>query len=290
MANNVEKFLIEFVLKDKDALQGIKNFTNAYQTLQKKVQTSANTTQRATRASAQALQMDRRRAEASKKLNAIYSKRIALEARVQSGVGAMKRSANFEAVARADPRRASAIAGQLESAIRKGDIQAINNAKNALRRYGQEARRTQRSVLSLRTAQQGLGDSTRHMIRAYASLFTVLAATGSINKVGQGFEAMNSAMLAAMESKEEAAKQVEFLDKVTSRLGLSLLDTADQYTKFTFAAKGKLPTEDVNFFFQSMAEAGTVLGISNERMKLSFNAVQQMLNKTTVQSEELKRQ
>ena len=138
------------------------------------------------------------------------------------------------------------------------------------------AKKLQNRTKSLNVAQRGLSDSTKHLVRSYASVFAVLAGTNAINKTGQSFEALNSAMLAAMGTPEEAAKQIEFLDKMTSRLGMSLIDTADQYTKFTFASKGKLPTEEVNFLFQSMSEMGTVLGVSKERMKLSFTAIQQI--------------
>lgn len=167
---------------------------------------------------------------------------------------------------------------------------AYDNLTASLTRSSTAVGRHKRATLGLHTAQTGLADSTRNMVRSYASLFAIMAGTGAINRVGQNFEAINSAMLAAMGTQESAKEQMLFLDQVTDRLGLSIADTADQYTKFTFAAKGKLSTEEVNELFQSMAEMGTVLGVSKERMKLSFTAIQQMMNKTTVQSEELKRQ
>ena len=190
-----------------------------------------------------------------------------------------------------DFRRGSAESGTFKAKINNakstGELRDLNNE---MQRNLHMHRKQQAELKKTNAAQRGLSDSTKHLIRSYVSVFAILGATNSINRVGQQFEAIDSAMLAAMGSTEEAAKQIAFLDTMTSRLGLSLADTADQYTKFIFASKGKMETEDVNFLFQSMAEMGTVLGISKDRMKLSFTAIQQMMNKGTISSEELKRQ
>lgn len=238
----------------------------------------------------QQLAMQKRLEASTKRVNAVYNRRKAIENRVARLSGALGRSQAFTAIAAADPSRASALRSKFETGIRRGDEKAIQRVRDAMAQYGRQVASTRNKVLSLKTVQNGLKDSTRNMLRSYVSLFSIFGATKSINKVGQGFEAMESAMLAAMGNKEDAARNIQFLDEMTSRLGLSLLDTADQYTKFVFASKGKLDTEQVNTFFESVAEAGTVLGVSRERMKLSFNALQQMLNKTTVQNDELKRQ
>lgn len=137
---------------------------------------------------------------------------------------------------------------------------------------------------------RGLSDSSRNLVRSYVSVFAVLGASTFINQTGQKFESMESSMLAATGSTKEAAKEIEFLDKMTDRLGLSLVDTADAYSKFLFASKDKLSQEQTRELFEGLSELGTTLGISKERMKLSMNSITQMMNKTKVTSEELKNQ
>lgn len=159
-----------------------------------------------------------------------------------------------------------------------------------IREYAHSAKKAIKATEEQNIATKGLTDSTRNLIRSYVSVFAVMAAAKSINKVGQDFEAMNSAMLAATGTKKAAAEEIEFLDKMTSRLGMSLLDTSDAYTKFLFAGQGKLSTSETRELFEGLSELGTTLGISKERMKLSMTAIQQMMNKGTVTSEELKRQ
>ena len=135
---------------------------------------------------------------------------------------------------------------------------------------------------------RGLNDSSRNLVRSYVSVFAVLGATTSINRVGQSFESMNSSMLTATGNVELAAKEVEFLQNMTRRLGTSMIDTSDSYSKFLFASRGKLDTSQTRELFEGLSELGTTLGISKERMKLSMNAITQMLNKGKISSEELR--
>jgi tape measure domain-containing protein len=199
----------------------------------------------------------------------------------------------MQTVARGNPQRASAAIKAYHKNLTKGTLasaEANRHLVQSLRQTATQLKRVERASRKTSAAQRGLRDSTHHLIRSYASVFALMAGTTAINKTGQDFEALNSAMLAAMGTTESATEQISNLDKLTDRLGLSLLDTADQYTKFVFASKGKLPTEEVNLLFEGMAELGTTLGVSKERMKLSFTAIQQMMNKSTISSEELKRQ
>lgn len=197
--------------------------------------------------------------------------------------------------ASADPKIAARLK-QIEKAYisnRKATLNgaAANAQFNAsLRDLNNSVIRARQRILSLTTVQNGLRDSTRNMVRQYASMFALFGATRSINSVGQQFEGLDSAMLAAFGNMDEAQAEIEHLDKLTTRLGMSLLDTATSYTKFIFASKGKMDTSEVRFLFDSMSELGTVLGLDKNRLNLSFVAIQQMMNKTTVMSEELKRQ
>lgn len=173
------------------------------------------------------------------------------------------------------------------SATAKANMNAL---RISLREFSQEQRKAIMQTKKHSIAMQGLNDSTRHLIRSYVSVFAVLGATNSINQTGQRFEAMDSAMLAATGTAELAADEIGFLDKMTSRLGLSLLDTSDAYSKFLFASKDKLDQDETRELFEGLSELGTTLGISKEKMKLSMNAITQMMNKGKVSSEELRLQ
>lgn len=177
-----------------------------------------------------------------------------------------------------------------QAELAKGNRAEFAKLNQTISEYAYKQRQATMQTRKANLAMQGLNDSTRHMIRSYASLFAVLATAQSINTVGQKFEAMQSAMLAATGTSQEASQEIEFLDKMTSRLGLSLLDTSDAYTKFLFASKGKLDQSETRELFEGLSELGTTLGVSKERMKLSMNAITQMMNKGKISSEELRLQ
>lgn len=197
------------------------------------------------------------------------------------------RSNDFKMLLQRTPQQAGMFEGRAKSMLARGDEAGFAALESQVARTTATMRKHTNTMLGMQTVQNGLSDSTRNMVRSFASVYALFAASSSINRTGQNFESLQSAMLAAMGTTDDAATQIAFLEEMTQRLGLSMLDTADQYTKFTFAAKGKLDTDQVNELFENMSELGLVLGVSKERMKLSFVALQQMMNKSTVTSEEL---
>ena len=177
----------------------------------------------------------------------------------------------------------------IDRAITRGDADEVERLRRKLQLLANDYHKSAQAARKASFAQQGLNDSTRNLVRSYVSIFA-LEGTQAINKTGQDFESLKASMLAATGTSQEAAAEMAFLDKMTSRLGQSLLDSADSYTKFLFASKGKLTTEETRELFTGVSEFATILGLSKERLKLSFTAIQQMMNKGTVTSEELKRQ
>lgn len=185
------------------------------------------------------------------------------------------------------------------SRMRGADANIVANAGNVdqLKRYGEQLARNNaelntaaRRSFGLAAAQGSLRDSTRNLVREYASLYALFAGTSYINQTGQAFESIESSMLAATGNTKDAAAEMQYMIDLSKRLGLRVKEVSNEYTKFKFSAKGKISTEQQQELFTSVSELGTVLGISQERMKLSMNAMSQMMSKTTVQADELKNQ
>lgn len=148
--------------------------------------------------------------------------------------------------------------------------------KRSLAGAAAQYRRTAREALGLHNVQRGLTNSTRNMIQAYASVFLVMQGVTSINRVGQQFEAMDSAMLAAFGTQEKAAEQIQFLERLSTRLGISVLETSNAFAKLSFSAKDDMSVEDIQGLFTGLTEFGRVMGVDNERMKWSVMAIQQI--------------
>uniref|UniRef100_UPI000AFFEED6 tape measure protein n=1 Tax=Delftia lacustris TaxID=558537 RepID=UPI000AFFEED6 len=88
-----------------------------------------------------------------------------------------------------------------------------------------------------------------------------------------------------------SAAEIAYLRKATSDLGLAFDSTAKAYQQFSAAARGTaLEGEKARAIFESVAKASAVMGLSAENTSGVLLALQQMISKGTVQSEELRGQ
>ncbi|QDP59456.1 MAG: hypothetical protein GOVbin4162_30 [Prokaryotic dsDNA virus sp.] len=159
-----------------------------------------------------------------------------------------------------------------------------------LRRTAAGMRKARRDAINLTTAQQGLKDSVRNSIRAYASLFALMEGTTAINRVGQDFEGMRASMLASSGGAVQAGKDLAFVRGEAVRLGLDLRDATDNFVKFQFAAKETMSQADTRALFTGFSEFATALQLTPARYEKALTALQQMMNKEQVMAEELKNQ
>lgn len=89
----------------------------------------------------------------------------------------------------------------------------------------------------------------------------------------------------------KVAEDYAFINQTADRLGLSLKDAADGYTKFGAAAKASgLETEKIRQTYLGVAEASKVLGLTSSETSLTFQALTQMASKQKITMEELRQQ
>ena len=127
------------------------------------------------------------------------------------------------------------------------------------------------------------------------SFAAALAAVGfsvmRFSKSIAAIEAIDRTMEAATGSAENAAKAWAFVEKESKRLGLSLEVTSSRYAKLSAAMMGtSIQGEELDKIFTAIAEKGAILGLTNERIALTFLAIEQMGSKSVVSMEELRRQ
>jgi tape measure domain-containing protein len=196
-------------------------------------------------------------------------------------------SPTFQNLSRINPTQAANFKQQIDTANSVREL--ITLQKQMVNTLG-DTRRLQKQLFSLHTVQNGLADSTRNMVRSYASLFAVMAGVDAVKQVGMDFEGMRAAMLAATGEGENVKDNLKFVDDLATRLGTNLKDATDSYIKLKFAAKGKMGTEEVEALFTAVSELGTSLKINPEAMKGGLRALGQMLNKNQLMAEEVKSQ
>ncbi len=88
-----------------------------------------------------------------------------------------------------------------------------------------------------------------------------------------------------------AADDIDYLRKLTQRLGLQFDTTASSYMKFAAAARQtSLEGSGARQVFESVSKAAAVMGLSAEQSEGALLALQQMISKGTVSAEELRGQ
>jgi tape measure domain-containing protein len=104
-------------------------------------------------------------------------------------------------------------------------------------------------------------------------------------------QAIEYGLNAVTRSAVSTHAEIEFLQKVANTAGLRFDDLAASYTKFYVAAKSaNLSLAATHDVFQTVSQAAGVLHLQAENTGLAFLALEQMLSKGTVQTEELRRQ
>jgi tape measure domain-containing protein len=110
-------------------------------------------------------------------------------------------------------------------------------------------------------------------------------------ELAKTFDSLGFALERTSKNLEEARMNTMFMLKLSSDLGLSLIATTTRFIKFAAAARNSgLAMKDVQSIFGTMAKAGAVLGLRTDELSGVFLALEQMLSKGKVTTEELRRQ
>lgn len=208
--------------------------------------------------------------------------------RMQAKANAVRRTVSYQNLASAG--KLGDTDKRINELVKRRDVEGLKDLNMELRRHSKALNKASRETAKLNTIQRGLNDSTRNMVRQYASVFAILGGTVAIKRIGQDFQGMDAAMLASSGSAEAAAEDMEFLDNLVTEMGLNLKDTTDAFVKFKFAAKGKISQGEQEDLFTSLSMFGTSLKVGNEDLKRAQRALSQIMSKGVVMSEELKGQ
>jgi tape measure domain-containing protein len=121
-------------------------------------------------------------------------------------------------------------------------------------------------------------------------LTSVQSALLSIPQAGiQQQQALSS--IYAIFGTEEGNKNLKFLQQLSSSAGQYIGDLQEAYRKFAPSAMlAGAKQEEVNQIFEDFTKVSTVLHFSTDQVKSLYLALEQMYAKTTVQSEEIKKQ
>lgn len=175
-------------------------------------------------------------------------------------------------------------AGRLDIDAYGRALDAIRNRRNALQGIGDEAKRTNLQLNSLTTTirrVQGL------LVTGFAG-FGVTSASRAIINTNLEWQQAQSTLQAATGSSAQARQELEYVREVSERLGLELLNTSQAYARLVAAAKEtpELGTA-IRGIFEGVSSATTALNLTKEETNGILLALEQMVSKGKVQTQEL---
>lgn len=181
-------------------------------------------------------------------------------------------------------------------ASEKASVIEINKAQKAFDGYDAKIKKADKAVGDFsknvgnyKSAFGGVGDlfSAFGFVGGVAGL---AALSKGIFETSKELQSLDLALKSVTETEANFAEQQLFLSGISKKYGLEIKDLTKQYTAFYVAAKDKLAGNEIQQIFEDIARSGSTLGLSNEALERSFTAVNQMLSKGTIASEELRGQ
>lgn len=168
-------------------------------------------------------------------------------------------------------------------------------------RLGLQSREFTRGILKAQNDLTNMRKSTEKLSASFKSMkrIAVVSFAGwrvkelamAIANVGIEMDRLKRGMNAAAGSVYEGGKSIQFLKDESMRLGLVFRTQVKGFQQLAAAAKGtKITLTDVKEMYLGIAEASTVMQLSQDQNKFALYALQQMISKGVVTMEELRRQ
>jgi tape measure domain-containing protein len=179
-------------------------------------------------------------------------------------------------------REAATSARKVEQEMRS--IAGANNAADAA------FRRATGSMRGLENAFSGTFQAGS-LFRTMLGSITFGSFVSSVFQAGSALEQFTVSMGVASGSSAKAMSELDYIDGLAGNLGVGLQTARDNYSKFAISASlAGVEASKTRHIFESVSTAMAVLGKGTEDQNLAFLALEQMMSKGKVSSEELRRQ
>ena len=138
-----------------------------------------------------------------------------------------------------------------------------------------------------RSTAMGMGDIRSSLIQMTAA-YTGFSVAANVFNTGKEFDSLTASMKLFAKDDAGVKAEMKFISDEAERLGINFQEAASQYTKFSIVARNKLSEEDRKGLFTGFSEYATVLQVDQYRFSRGMMALQQMLSKSKLSSEELR--
>ena len=158
-------------------------------------------------------------------------------------------------------------------------------------------RSIERTGKKSKKANAGMGSLTRGVKQLFAAFGLIMGVQlfatiiKDTFKLILAFDSLRFATEKITENTWEYSQSMEFLLLLNRRYGAELIVTTERWIKFLAAAKqSNVTLLDTEKIFESVTKAAASFGLSTEDLKSVYLAIEQMLSKGKITTEELRRQ
>ncbi len=170
-------------------------------------------------------------------------------------------------------------------------IQSLGSVNKALNDLGGQAQRASAGTdaLAQKTARAQISmQSLAHAVAAGFAVHEIARLVEGVTEANVQFQQAQFTLQAATGSATTAGQELDYVREVSNRLGLEFLTTSQQYSRLVAAAKTSPQLAgSVHSIFEAIAETATVLHFSADQTQSVMLALEQMISKGKVQSQEL---
>lgn len=177
---------------------------------------------------------------------------------------------------------------------------ALDATEQQTRQAGGSMDQFARQTSQAGTAKKAFTGGLQAMLGPFGSVQGAAVALGgylsgqlvrSILSAGQQMDSLQRSFKTITGSAAAGRKELQFVQQTATRLAVDVGTLAESYRSFAAASRGTaLEGEAAQQVFTAVTEASTTLGLSSEQTGRALNALQQMISKGTVASEELRGQ
>lgn len=180
-------------------------------------------------------------------------------------------------------------------ASEKASNAEIKKAQREFDKYNDKVNKANKAVSNF--SKTGLGKLTsgfRNLIGAFGivgGVYMFADMAKSVYSLSKTLESLDYALTTVSDDAYEVARTKEFLSDITNRYGAELVTTTERYIKFMTAAKqSNVSLTETENIFRTVTKAAGVLGLKTHELEGIYLALEQMLSKGKVTTEELRRQ
>lgn len=141
------------------------------------------------------------------------------------------------------------------------------------------------------SAFRGLITSMRDYLTLYVGISQATQLVKSIFNTTRTLDSLDFAIKKVITDQVEFAQTQQFLSKITDAYGAELITTTERYIKFRAASQqSNISANQTQKIFESVTKTAGVLGLKTDELTGVYLALEQMMSKGKVTTEELRRQ